>query len=124
MISNYDPNYADGVHTVRVTIQAWDYRGHIEVKIGGNCRGFGVMEDIAEDIWDTALDDPSEVTSDCHFEVLDENFYRAVLRNERGDILDCEGDQHDFEDMIVGVEIVAFEKKSSQGAGARDGKTP
>lgn len=111
MIGNYDPNYADGVHAVRVTIQAWDYRGHIEIKIGGNCKGFSLMEGIVDTIWIDALDEPSGITSDCNFEVLDEDCYRAVLRNERGDILDCEGDQRDFEDMIVGVEIVAFEEE-------------
>lgn len=28
-MKNYDPNITRGVHTVRITLQMWEYKGHI-----------------------------------------------------------------------------------------------
>lgn len=114
MIGDYNPN-SYGTHTVQVTIQKWDYRGHIAVKIGGNCKGLELLRDIDETIWEAALDHSSSIISDCGFEVIengygDEDFwYKAVLKNECGDTLLDEGDQNDFENAIVEVAIIAYE---------------
>lgn len=44
MMQNYNINIRNGIHTVKVTLQQWDYVGHIIYKIGGNCYGRNVME--------------------------------------------------------------------------------
>lgn len=35
MLKNYDPNFRYGVHTIEVTLQQWDYKGTVRVKIAG-----------------------------------------------------------------------------------------
>ena len=43
-MKNYDPNISNGIHTVRVTLQIWDYKGHILQKIKGNCKGRSILD--------------------------------------------------------------------------------
>lgn len=43
-MKNYDPNIYKGIHTVEVTIQQWDYVGHIRQSIGGNCKGRTILD--------------------------------------------------------------------------------
>lgn len=107
---NYAP-YGFGEHTIKITIQRWDFRGHIWVKVGGDCRGISVMSDIADTIWELALCNPSEIKSDCNFKIDDDFWYTAVLKNKQGDTLNDCSDQQGFEDAIVGIEIVDYKPK-------------
>lgn len=66
LINNYDPNYSFGEHTVKVTIQQWQYRGNLKVKVGGNCKGVSVMEGIV----DTIYDQVETLESDCVFTLV------------------------------------------------------
>lgn len=43
MIKNYNPN-TFGIHKIKVTIQMWDYIGHIFYEVSGNCKGKNVMD--------------------------------------------------------------------------------
>lgn len=101
-MKNYDPNITKGVHVVRITLQIWDYIGHIVRKVRGNCRGKHVMDfDFYEE--DEFPD------NDCHLIYHeDTDYFSCVLKNEKGDELQGEYDADEMNDMIVAVEIVDF----------------
>ena len=42
-MKNYDPNIYRGVHTIKITLQIWDYIGHVTQKIRGNCKGRNIL---------------------------------------------------------------------------------
>ena len=42
-MKNYDPNKRWGKHKLKITLQCWDYVGHVIIEIQGNCRGFNVI---------------------------------------------------------------------------------
>ena len=80
-MKNYDPNIYRGVHTIKITLQIWDYIGHVTQKIRGNCKGRNIL----------SLD-----------------FFTCVLKNKKGDILEFERDAEEMNNLIVGIEIIDF----------------
>lgn len=104
MLKNYDPNFRYGVHTIEVTLQQWDYKGTVRVKIAGNCKGLSLMGDIDESIFDSFPD----IESDCNFEIIADEWFVAQLKNASGDILEVEDDLDELRKMIVKVEIIEF----------------
>jgi hypothetical protein len=114
MINNYDPNYSFGEHTVRVTIQKWQYKGTIKVKVGGDCKGLSILEDIDDFIYDQA----DTLESDCNFILLEESendndpWFRAVLKDNEGNEFQLEDYWNALEKAIVAVEIIDFVPES------------
>jgi hypothetical protein len=114
MINNYDPNYSFGEHTVQVTIQQWQYKGTLKVKVGGNCKGMSVMEGIADVIYDQA----NTLESDCNFTLLeadeddDNPWFAALLKDNEGNELRTESEWDDLERAIVAVQIIDFVPKN------------
>lgn len=111
MIKNYDPNFI-GIHTIRVTIMAWDYVGHIAFEIGGNCKGASLLCfepfecDSQEDI-------RKYVENDCDF-TYDKtaDTYSVTLRNEDGKEIIIEDESlKDIQDKIVAIEFSAIRKQ-------------
>lgn len=101
-MKNYDPNIERGIHTVKITIQQWDYVGHIFQKISGNCRGRDILD---FDFWS----DSDDLENDCQLSFDDESdYFFAILENENGGTLEVDGDAEDFNNMIVAVEIIDF----------------
>ncbi|WP_283683291.1 DUF5406 family protein [Parablautia sp. Marseille-Q6255] len=101
-MKKYDPNIDSGVHTVKITLQAWDYVGHIIQKIKGNCKG--------KQILDFDFECENEFPdNDCQL-TYDEDYgtFNCVLVNEKGDTLKCACDAEEMNNMIVGVEIIDF----------------
>lgn len=111
MIDNYDPNYCFGEHTVSVTIQQWQYKGTIKVKVHGNCKGMSVMDNISESIYDQA----NTLESDCEFVVLEEDgeepWFSAILYDSDGNKLDTTDLFDSLEDLIVAIEIIDFTRR-------------
>ena len=107
-IKSYDvtDNFRDRIHTIRVTFQWLQYKGHIVYNISGNCRGLGVM-DVDFDIWD--MDDISNLKeNDCNFKWDDINeVWNLTLKDDNGNECDM-GDieEHEIEDYVVAVEII------------------
>ena len=104
MVQSYDPNF-QGVHVIRVTFMMWKYVGHIAYKIGGNCMGDTLLEpNFLES--ETQDDIDLYVENDCNFrfDEEEETFY-ATLKDADGNELEVEGDDIEFRDMIVGIEI-------------------
>lgn len=107
-MKNYDPNITNGIHTVKITLQQWEYVGHIFKKIGGNCKGRNILD------FDFECEE-GELESDC--ELLcgaDYEFYRAFLKNESGDTLEVNGEPEEFNNMIVAIEILDFERRGAR----------
>lgn len=106
-MKNYDPNIYEGIHTVRVTIQQWGYLGHITQKISGNCKGKDILG------FDFECED-GEIENDCDLRFDDDyNIFRAILKDEDGNTLEVEGDEEEFNQMIVSLEIVDFKEVES-----------
>lgn len=104
-MKNYDPNIDNGIHTLRVTLQKWDYVGHITQKISGNCKGRDVID------FDFNCEDEFP-ENDCNMEVDEDSYYfRCILKNQNGDTLECEGDAEYMNDMIVCLELLDFERE-------------
>lgn len=104
-MKNYDPNIDRGIHTVKTTLQQFDYIGHFTQKIGGNCKGKQILDfdfECEEDFPD----------NDCQLE-YDEDYdvFTCVLKNEKGDTLKCECNAEEMNNMIVAVEIIDFTKE-------------
>lgn len=105
MIERYDPNIDSGIHTIVVTIQQWEYTGHITKKIGGNCKGKDIID------FDFECEDGS-LENDCNLK-YDEKYglFSATLKDSVGNTMDFEEDAEVFNDMIVGIEIVDFQRE-------------
>lgn len=101
-LENYDPNIDRRVHTVKITLQRWDYVGHIIYKINGNCKGISVLD------FDFECEDEFP-ENDCQLKYHEEyDYFSCVLKNKDGGTLECEGDVNEMNDMIVGMEIIDF----------------
>lgn len=107
-MKNYDPNIWDGIHTVRVTIQLWEYIGHIFKRVGGNCRGRDILD------FDFEYED-ADLENDCQLS-FDEKYelFSAVLKNENGDIMEIEEDAQFFNNMIVAIEIIDHKMRETE----------
>lgn len=51
-MKNYDPNIRWGLHTVKVSFQQWDYKGHVTFVKRGNCKGLDVLDIDEDDLYD------------------------------------------------------------------------
>ncbi len=101
-MKSYDPNMHYGIHTIVVTLQQWEYIGHITQKISGNCKGVEAIS------FNFECEDGS-LENDCNLKYDEKyNYFSAILKNPEGDTLEVEGDAEEFNKMIVKVEIVDF----------------
>lgn len=107
MITKYDPNFA-GTHVIRITFLQWEYSGHVAFRIGGNCKGANILE-----CFDSLFDCDDFTENDCDF-AYDEEYevFYLTLTNESGTELQCEGDENEIRDMIVGIEIAEILEKT------------
>lgn len=106
---NYDPNIMFGVHTVKVTLQQWEYKSDMIVLVGGNCKGSSVIT--------TAMDlseqgEEGIIENNCHFAVIDEAdddgnyWFNCILYNADGDDMQVEDELDSLPNYIVGAEII------------------
>ena len=94
-------------HTVRVTFQYQEYKGHIAYEMCGNCRGLNVLNTL-----DFYCMDNEEIDmfteNDCNF-TFDRNYdvFQMILKDEKGNtcVFDNLSDI-DIEDYVVTVEII------------------
>lgn len=104
-MKNYDPNIYKGIHTVKITLQQWKYKGHIIRRVGGNCKG--------RDILDFDFECEDELPdNDCQMKYHEDyDYFTCVLKDENGKTLKCEGDSQEMNNMIVGIEIIDFSEE-------------
>lgn len=99
-------NFRNRIHTIRVTFQWQEYKGHIAYEMGGNCRGLNVM-DLDFDCWDM-YDIAGLKENDCYSK-LDEDYevWQLVLKDDNGN--ECEMNdisQNEINDYVVAIEII------------------
>lgn len=101
-MKNYDLNIYRGIHTVKITLQIWEYKGHIIQKISGNCKGKSILD------FDFECEDDFP-NNDCHLEYHEDgDYFTCTLKDEDGNTLECAGDVAEMNDMIVRIEIIDF----------------
>ncbi len=106
-MKNYDPNVDWGTHIVEVTIQMWEYLGHLKFKIRGNCKGLSVMKDV-EDLGTNE----DIIWNDCAFKINeDEEWFSCKLKDADGNILEHADSLDCLSDMIVKIEILALQEE-------------
>lgn len=106
-MKNYDPNINYGTHIVEVTIQMWEYIGHLKYKIGGNCKGLSIMKN-AEDLYRNK----DIIWSDCNFIIDEENeWFKCELKDVNENILMIDNGLDDLPNLMVKIEILALQEK-------------
>lgn len=97
----------NGIHKIKVTLQSYDYVGHIISEIGGNCHGRDVLDFDFE--CETEFDG-DYISNDCHLKYdEDMDVFDVTLKNDKGEELVLEGLSGDeMNKMIVGLEFIDF----------------
>lgn len=99
-------NFRSRIHTIRVTFQWQEYKGHIAYEIGGNCRGLNVM-DLDFDCWD--MDDVARLKeNDCDFNWNDYyEVWELNLKDDEGNECEISMESPDeIRDYVVAIEII------------------
>ena len=99
-------NFRDIVHTVEVTLQFEDYKGHIAYEISGSCQGLDLLD---VDFYCIDSDDVKRlVKNDCNFNYdKDLESFSFILKNEKGE--ECNFEFEDYNDVnskVVGINII------------------
>ncbi len=104
-MKNYSPNIYSGIHTIEITLQRWEYVGHITQRISGTCKGKDMLD------FDFDCED-DHLENDCNLKYHEEeDYFSATLKDPDGNMLDIDGRSDDFNKMIVKMEIVDFRKE-------------
>ena len=105
-MKNYDPNIYEGTHIIKVTLQQWQYKGHIWVEMGGNCKGLDLITGF-EGYFECEEGDFS-ARNDCNLQEED-GWWTGVLKDEEGNELEIEETTRDISRMVVAIEFESFE---------------
>ncbi|NSV01877.1 DUF5406 family protein [Enterococcus faecalis] len=113
-MKNYDPNIFWGLHTIKVSFQQWDYKGHVTFVKSGNCKGLDVLGIDADDLYDMKFKE-----NPVNFEWVDtdddgEDWFTMTLKNDKGDKFLVNDEWECLKDYIVGVEIVDFVEEEEE----------
>ncbi|WP_313572016.1 DUF5406 family protein [Pantoea piersonii] len=102
---NYDPNlvcsgkFAD--HKIKLTFGQWDFRAEVIAEVGGNCMGLTVIESAVSEAYDKL---PKMHSYEMKF---------ITMKNDVGDVLQCEDDCDEGDDwlgkMLIAAEIISIE---------------
>lgn len=101
-MKNYDPN-AQGTHKIKITLQQWEYVGHIFINVRGNCKGL----DVLSFDFDCDIDDEFIPENDCNL-ICEDGYFKTELHDPEGNVLIMNGDAYDMNRCVVGIEIVDF----------------
>lgn len=99
-----------GTHTVKVSLQNEQYKGHFTYNLGGNCKGM----DILESCYDEEQIEKA-VKTDCTITAEDDYLIVTLTDPETKDTCEYELEDREFCRMIVGVEIVDFIPEETEG---------
>lgn len=102
--------FSFGTHTIKVSLQNKQYKGHFTCKIGGNCKGMNILESCC---YEEQIDEA--VKTDCEIIVDDDYFIVTLTDPINKDTCEYELDDSEFREMIVGVEIVEFIPEETEG---------
>ena len=113
MIANYKPDYKNQ-HTVRITLNDEGYVGHINLPIGGNCKGMSILESALSWLENGDMDDLNTGSNDCELDMIypdeddDEDVVRFsfVLSNGEDKRVYDDYTDEEFQHLVVAVEII------------------
>jgi len=107
-MKNYDGlNDSNGVHTIKVSLQDGEFKGSFTHEIGGNCKGAELLDFDIQNMDDDEIKDLKK--QGCVIKRPDDDNYLFVkLTSDAGDTCDFEVDDDEFQNMIVGIEIIDF----------------
>lgn len=97
----------NGIHKLKVTLQSYDFVGHIFTEIGGNCHGKNILDFDFE--CETEFDG-KYMSNDCDLKYdEDTDTFSTTLTNNKGEklVLEYLSDE-EMHEMIVGLEIIDF----------------
>ena len=105
-MKNYNTNITFGQHKAVITIQQFEYVGHIVFFANGNCKG----KDIIDEADFTMLDMDCIVSNDCDLQ-FDEDMesFTFTLKDSNGNTCYYENIYgEEMNDMVVAVEIIDY----------------
>lgn len=105
-MKNYDMNIDCGIARIKVTLQFENYKGNYFCEVGGNTKGFELIECAC----DTDLLESKDIKeNDCDFKINDEEeWFSCELKDEEGNTCGVTGTLYELKDFIVATEIVEF----------------
>ena len=59
-LQTYDPNITWARHTVELTFMQWDYSLKMTAEVGGNCRGYDLMDSAIDLAFDELYDEDED----------------------------------------------------------------
>ena len=102
LIKKHDPNLYWHKCTYAITLMMWDYSKTFEVEVGGNVRGFDLLETAVDALHDDLEPD-------------DDGMLFVELENPNGETLICQDDEGKedswLREMVVSVVLVKQEKE-------------
>jgi hypothetical protein len=102
---NNGDNFKLRTHTIRVTLQSGQHKGHIAFKMGGNCFGLDLLEWSPECIEQEDVE--RYVENDCQFRIDEEyNCYLYTLKDDEGNECEFESNERELKENVVAIEIV------------------
>lgn len=104
-MKSYDLTKQWGTHEIEVTFQYEEYKGTVRYKMGGNAKGFSLLEGAHDRIMDEIFTE-----NNSEFKMLDDEWFSMVLRDEKGDKLLIEDEVTWLGEKITGVRIVGFKE--------------
>lgn len=105
MIDSYDTKVLrEATHTIRITLMQDEYVGHIDFKIGGNCKGANVLSGAICFFEDGYMG--SMVDNDCYLDYdYERDLFTAILHDGDGKTVEVSGNELEMENMVVSIEI-------------------
>lgn len=118
-MKSLDPNITNyfSTKTIKLTFQQWGYKGTAYVEIGGNTTFADLLSNFEDSDSLLRLLEQRSSKFDFDFKCLGkddygENWYRAVLKNDKGEECECEDLVESLSEMLVAVELVDIERES------------
>jgi hypothetical protein len=114
LIASNNPNSEWGKAVIEVTLKQWAYEKTFTLHVGGNCKGFDILEAAVDMIYDHILDTEDDAS--------------VVLTDGKGDTLLCsdEEDRGEYwiKKMVASVRIVDYIQPTLNEVRARNGAAP
>lgn len=105
-MKKYDQNISYGVHTIKVSFQSFEFKGHVIYEVSGNCKGIDLLSVDSNDLYGTTFKE-----NPINLKDIGDSWYSMGLTSEDGDLCMIEDEWDCIGENIVGVEIIDFVKE-------------
>ena len=109
-MDDYKYNGGYGTHMIRTDFQSGKYKGYVVHKIGGNARGYSVIEGVDDTIaWVNKFKENT-----CNLKFGEDDWFNMILVDNKGDELIIEDEIGYLSNYIVGVKIIDYKKEEQK----------